>query len=140
MEYYKNLIEHSLSRTKEATLSILGISNKGLREHLSEQMVDELGADGCFLAPPVFEHTFGWQASNKSLKDLSGNLISPQMVQNLHTAKNYNFPKTLKPYNHQIQAWESLTKDKARSVVVTTGTGSGKTECFMIPIIDDLIK
>lgn len=46
------------------------------------------------------------------------------------------------PYKHQWNAWESLYKTKAdgvkQSMVVTTGTGSGKTECFMLPLIKDL--
>lgn len=46
--------------------------------------------------------------------------------------KDYN------PYKHQVAAWRSLTADDCRSMVVTTGTGSGKTECFMIPLINDL--
>ena len=41
-------------------------------------------------------------------------------------------------YAHQIKAFERI-KD-GRNMVVTTGTGSGKTECFMFPIINELIK
>lgn len=47
------------------------------------------------------------------------------------------------PYDHQYRAWKSLllgkTEDgKPKSIVVTTGTGSGKTECFMMPLVHDL--
>ena len=42
-------------------------------------------------------------------------------------------------YEHQYKSViDVLGKDK--NLVVTTGTGSGKTECFMIPLITDLIK
>ncbi len=44
------------------------------------------------------------------------------------------------PYKHQVKAWKSLTAQDCRSMVVTTGTGSGKTECFMIPLVNELIK
>ena len=44
------------------------------------------------------------------------------------------------PYKHQIEAWKSLSASDCRSMVVTTGTGSGKTECFMIPLVNDLLK
>jgi ATP-dependent helicase YprA (DUF1998 family) len=41
------------------------------------------------------------------------------------------------PYEHQAAAVEaSLVKD--RSLVVMTGTGSGKTECFLLPILGKL--
>jgi len=48
------------------------------------------------------------------------------------------------PYEHQYQCWKTLLKEKTpegkyKSIVVTTGTGSGKTECFMLPLVQDLI-
>ena len=47
------------------------------------------------------------------------------------------------PYEHQYQCWDTLLRQrtadgKPKSIVVTTGTGSGKTECFMLPLIQDL--
>ena len=41
-------------------------------------------------------------------------------------------------YEHQVKAFQRIKQGS--NVVVTTGTGSGKTECFMLPIIDELIK
>ena len=41
-------------------------------------------------------------------------------------------------YEHQVKSFIRI-KD-GHNVVVTTGTGSGKTECFMLPIINELIK
>ncbi len=48
------------------------------------------------------------------------------------------------PYEHQYQCWMTLLREqtpdgKPMSIVVTTGTGSGKTECFMLPLVQDLI-
>ena len=48
------------------------------------------------------------------------------------------------PYAHQYKCWDVLlngqTEDgKPKSIVVTTGTGSGKTECFMMPLVHDLM-
>lgn len=42
-------------------------------------------------------------------------------------------------FMHQEQAVSSMVV-KQRNLVVATGTGSGKTECFLIPIIDYLMK
>ena len=41
-----------------------------------------------------------------------------------------------KPYVHQQRAWDRLTGDDGRSTLVATGTGSGKTECFLYPILE----
>ncbi|GIK54203.1 MAG: DEAD/DEAH box helicase [Planctomycetota bacterium] len=40
------------------------------------------------------------------------------------------------PHAHQSRAWERLTGGEGRSTLVATGTGSGKTECFLYPILD----
>lgn len=55
--------------------------------------------------------------------------------------KLWNFPYA--PYEHQYKCWDMLLNqrtadNKPKSIVVTTGTGSGKTECFMMPLIHDL--
>lgn len=48
------------------------------------------------------------------------------------------------PFEHQYQCWHALLEEKdanghPMSICVTTGTGSGKTECFMMPLVKDLI-
>ncbi len=140
MHFFKSLIGQSLSRSREATLGVLGITDAGLRQHLSEQMNDTLGSAGCFLASPVFEHTFGWQESNVQLKDLKGNLLSEALINTLENAHAYQFPSTASPYEHQLKVWNTLLDKQPRSAVITSGTGSGKTECFMVPILEDLIR
>jgi len=51
-------------------------------------------------------------------------------------------PLTIKPnwppYDHQVQAWTRLSTvdKKPEPTIVTTGTGSGKTESFLYPILD----
>ncbi|WP_237683263.1 hypothetical protein [Providencia stuartii] len=109
MRYFSELIEHSLNRTREATLSMIGVNEIGLRQHLSEQMINVLGTDGCFLAPPLFEHTFGWQESDTTFGKLAGNTLSSTLVETLASADKYSFSKNTAPYKHQITAWETLT-------------------------------
>lgn len=44
-----------------------------------------------------------------------------------------------RPYAHQVQAFRQLSSVRAGGPVhtlVTTGTGSGKTECFLFPVLD----
>ncbi|MEN6325858.1 MAG: DEAD/DEAH box helicase [Syntrophomonas sp.] len=50
-----------------------------------------------------------------------------------------HFPLDRALYAHQQAAIEKVVKEE-RNIVVATGTGSGKTECFMLPIIDYLMK
>lgn len=47
------------------------------------------------------------------------------------------------PYDHQYKAFIRLTTEnghKPQSTLVTTGTSSGKTECFLYPILDYCFK
>lgn len=41
-----------------------------------------------------------------------------------------------KPYVHQQKSYERLTGEDGRSTLIATGTGSGKTECFLYPILE----
>ena len=42
------------------------------------------------------------------------------------------------PHLHQLEAWQRLSSrgQSPRATLITTGTGSGKTECFLYPILD----
>lgn len=40
------------------------------------------------------------------------------------------------PHKHQAEAFARLCGDNPQPTLVTTGTGSGKTECFMYPVLD----
>jgi DEAD/DEAH box helicase domain-containing protein len=52
----------------------------------------------------------------------------PEMFQAVH-------PQYI-PFVHQQKAFERLTGEDGRSTLIATGTGSGKTECFLYPILE----
>ncbi len=79
------------------------------------------------------------------MRELSGNLLHPALVDAMdlaipELAAEYRFSKDRVPYEHQLLAWQILSDAVAKSLVVTSGTGSGKTECFMVPILDRLVR
>ncbi len=45
-------------------------------------------------------------------------------------------PLQFQPYKHQELAFERLTADEPKPTIVATGTGSGKTEAFLLPILE----
>lgn len=45
-------------------------------------------------------------------------------------------PASFVPHAHQADAFERLSGESACSTLVATGTGSGKTECFLYPILE----
>ena len=44
------------------------------------------------------------------------------------------------PYVHQQKAFDRLNGNDGQSTVIATGTGSGKTECFLYPILEYCYK
>ena len=48
------------------------------------------------------------------------------------------YPKAFEPFLHQERAWLRLSSkgQRPKPTIVTTGTGSGKTESFLVPVLD----
>lgn len=44
-------------------------------------------------------------------------------------------PMKFTPYLHQEKAYQRLSAEEPKSTLIATGTGSGKTECFMYPLL-----
>ena len=45
-------------------------------------------------------------------------------------------PLPFPPYRHQERAFERLLPGSPQNTLVATGTGSGKTECFLLPLLE----
>lgn len=140
-QYFSSLTQESIQKNKEATLSILGISHPSLRQVLGQQMSQFVGETQSFLASPVIEQMFAWQKAQPKLDELGDTLLNAKVIDVLDEKENgaYRFNRYYQPYVHQLQSWNALLKYQ-KSIVVTSGTGSGKTECFMVPILNDLYE
>lgn len=95
------------------------------------------------MAEPVFQTIFPWKQSIHSMAEHSSSLglLDADFVDALDRVgdEDLRFPKDRHPYIHQSESWEMMLK-KHKTVAVTSGTGSGKTECFMIPVLQDLYR
>ena len=45
-------------------------------------------------------------------------------------------PLPFPPYRHQEKAFQRLLPGSPQNTLVATGTGSGKTECFLLPLLE----
>lgn len=153
--YYHSLFSEISQRSVDATLGVLGIRNSQLRNHLKNQLTDELDRGNRILADPVFEAAFPWEEVEETFNELGArNFLHPSFVEALdaeHTQVRYfngsqknlaeqALKRNWRPRTHQLRSWEVLKEEVPKSLIVTSGTGSGKTECFMLPIIDDLVR
>lgn len=112
-------------------------------------------------------NTASQRAQVEKLKEQIGNIFAPEdavpVVQCMNSYKSVHTvnPEVAKaivgslwerpndnPFQHQYDCWNTLLNEsieidgekKPMSICVTTGTGSGKTECFMMPLVYDLAK
>ncbi len=145
-----SLAEAITARSAEAALGRLRLSSAPLREHLRMVLSRRPGEPGALLASPVLEAAFGYETAPETLGALVGeDLLHPETVSALAetapldraTREGRNtLGHDVHPYTHQLAAWRALAREPARSVVVSSGTGSGKTEAFLLPIFDSLAR
>ena len=141
-----NLIRDLSVRSGRAILSQLGLRSPALRGYLENLYARTPGEPGALLADPVLEATFGWKQADVDMQGLSrSGLLRKELVSAMarpprEHRNEYAFPRSRKPFQHQLDCWRLLLDDTPRSVLVTSGTGSGKTECFLVPILEDLAR
>lgn len=129
-------------RMAEAFIAQSGLTHQGLANHLRDVFARSDG-EAALIPPPVFEGAFPFRPAELSLGSLSGNVLDQRTVNALAEAggnDDYRFPRDRKPYSHQLSSWTALADANRKSVLVSAGTGSGKTECFLVPILDDLYR
>jgi len=142
--FYSSITKNLTLGASRAGLGLLSFRSDSLREYLRSIWEGAPGSENAFLSDIIFESTFNWSSSKKTFGSLSGNLLNSELVNAMRNPlknmkKEYTFPARQRPYKHQLESWKQLIeKTPARSVLVSSGTGSGKTECFLVPILNDL--
>lgn len=141
---FTDLVNELGKRAARSYVSKLSPVNDALRKHLHNIFERSPGEEGAFLSEPVFEASFGWQPYKNSMQELSGNLLHNRLVEAMDSPSpelvEQRFDKTWSPYEHQVAAWQTLRLQTPKSIIVSSGTGSGKTECFLVPILNDLVQ
>lgn len=123
---FQQLYIKSKEEVKDTLISMWttgAVDGNGYKEALSQAI------DGLFSpesTKPVVQSMFPWEPMGEdNWEELARELV--------------NWNETYRPYKHQYESWRKLLKDK-KSICVTTGTGSGKTECFMLPVVKDIAE
>ncbi len=103
-----------------------------------------LGVDGRIFREPLAEPLPEYESTGQTFQAVAqarlGGTWTPADIADLADFVSLElFPAARSPWVHQEQVFtESVVN--GNDVVVTTGTGSGKTECFLLPVIAALIR
>lgn len=126
------------SRSASAVVGRTRIAVPAVNAVLSQRLAGFGAGEDALVADPVFEAAKTWRPATQTFDQLSGTLLEPRLVDTLDRAERERMPRDRHPYAHQVDAWDAARKGE--SYIVTSGTGSGKTECFMVPMLDDLLR
>lgn len=117
----------------DAIVGMSRVNSSTLRRHLRETLGSAAGQQNSILGEPILEGAFPFQPVAGGWDGVSPDLLHEAT---LDVIKRELYP----PYVHQLRAWSHLGDSDTKSVIVSSGTGSGKTECFTVPILDHLIR
>ena len=132
---FRNFYNKTQDRLKDSILSLWATGDATMQQYFSYILENEK-----IMSEPVFQTSFPWEPSEKNFSQ-ADTIFSKDFIKRLDAIKHedYRFPANRKPYKHQFESWEALIKNR-KSIAVTTGTGSGKTECFMLPVLYDIYQ
>lgn len=110
----------------------LPIRNPSLRDNFRDCLEEQ----NAFVKGPYLEATPPFKPHDKSYREL---VDAGLLAQGFLRIGDPDFPLDRRPYQHQYHAFVKLIEEN-RNVILATGTGSGKTEAFLVPIINYLFR
>ena len=103
-----------------------------------------LDRDGRIYRYPMIEPVPVYSSSGQTFQQMVQSLLGtrwpqPEVDDLAEFVSRGLFDPNLYLYTHQWEAFEESVLN-GNDVVITTGTGSGKTECFLLPIIASILR
>jgi len=104
---------------------------------LMEERRGLLDQDRQLYREPLFETIVPYESSKLTVRAACNQLGTSLDVAE-YVESSGLFPQGRELFQHQFDAWTASRSGEA--VVVTTGTGSGKTECYLLPVFASLVE
>ena len=101
-------------------------------EKYNRQLQDALSQEKAIADGPYISMTDPYEKGNNLVSLVEEGIVSSDILE----MKSFHPQRAL--YRHQEEAVRKASNGK--NLIVTTGTGSGKTESFLIPLINYLLK
>ncbi|MBN8595240.1 MAG: DEAD/DEAH box helicase [Anaerolineae bacterium] len=115
-------------------LTTFDVNRDGENEALYFAMREAFEAECALVSGPYLELSMPYRRGDSIRTLVSAGELSSRML----NLSNSPIPVDAPLYLHQQRAIGRIAN--GRSVIVSSGTGSGKTESFMIPILNDLLE
>ena len=113
-------------------------------EDLSRERRELLDQDGRIYRYPLIEPVPAYKSSGQSFGQAAHSLLKgvwqpAELAGAADLVSQGLFPPNLSLHQHQRDVFEEVVVN-GMDTVVTTGTGSGKTECFLLPIVASIVR
>lgn len=126
--------EQLVAEYERFSRSFTAIRSKDVREH-----VDRVYADGYFWPDPLIQLNPNFVPGASVDELVSQGTLDPECARVFRVKKpDDSGGRPLQLYQHQCDAIEAARRRE--SYVVTTGTGSGKSLAYFIPIVDHVLR
>ncbi len=128
---------HTADEIKKTYIGYINTTFHFRNQNLQRKLIETL--DKTVSKGPYIEIKDSFK-SGKSIQQLIEDGVLSNLFRDLESSKKYppKIPISRPLYLHQEKAVKKIVSGK--NVVVSTGTGSGKTNCFLIPIINELLR
>lgn len=133
------MVDHVRSRLVDLAVSANYVRDIKLSE-AARKVWEGPGPDGGLVSELWVEGAFPGELSRDSLKSLGDEGVLPEELYR-HICNRKVFPPERQLYNHQSEALRrsvSAGSGDKPALVITAGTGLGKTEAFLLPMLTDL--
>ena len=114
------------------------VNRDGHEPALADFMRQSFSKSQSLFAGPYLELTPPYKTAETLQTLVDEGVLSPKLPQMQCFLEGRPLPINASLYTHQAKSLRKLCADE-RNIVVSSGTGSGKTECFLIPILNDLL-
>lgn len=121
---FKELYTQAKERAELLLISLWARGNHPMRP-----FTEEIFRREPLMATPVFQSMFPWEIVTSNTWQ---QYFEPDVISKLEIGIKWP------PRTNQAESWKEAAFGK--SIVVTSGTGSGKTESFLYPVLNDLYK
>ena len=125
-----NALEVSES-IKKTYINYLTTTFEFENEYLTEQFKSKLQEEDFVVKGPILDITPTFDKGKSIMELIKENILSSEFTK-------LDFHLNRKLYKHQEKAIRKIKN--RRNIIVSTGTGSGKTESFLLPILNHLFE